>query len=220
MVWDSSFLSVLRFEKGDCLCTTSLTLSCASLFLSVVAELQTLCNQYWNRIYNLEGDKWDLERISKLKECEVNKRVFVFVPWPPVALTFILWRNVFHVLDQLKRYVKEYFERVNLCESQKWDLEYEVRKRDWEVWRNKRGGPICKAPPRPAFFFYGFPLHFLCAGGRKIAIRPRSFSQLQFVSNLRKCVNAWPALASRLHTSGVHTGAEYEVLHLEINIYN
>jgi hypothetical protein len=39
------------------------------------------------------------------------------------------------LLDQLKRIIKEYFDRVYLCEGQKWDLEHEVRKRDWEVWR-------------------------------------------------------------------------------------
>lgn len=127
------FLSVLRFEKGDCLRTTSLTLSCASLFLSVIAELQTICKQYWARIYNLEGDKWDLERLSRLKAFEVNKRVFVFVPWPPCRTYFHPLTQIFHVLDVLKKIVKEYFDRVYTCEGQKWDLEYEVRKRDWEV---------------------------------------------------------------------------------------
>lgn len=27
----------------------------------------------------------------------------------------------------------EYYERMYICEGQKWDLEYEVRKKDWEV---------------------------------------------------------------------------------------
>ncbi|XP_055615652.1 troponin I isoform X8 [Toxorhynchites rutilus septentrionalis] len=35
--------------------------------------------------------------------------------------------------DQLKDIVKEYFNRMYTCEGQKWDLEYEVRKRDWEI---------------------------------------------------------------------------------------
>jgi hypothetical protein len=35
--------------------------------------------------------------------------------------------------DQLKDICKEYYERMYLCEGQKWDLEHEVRKRDWEV---------------------------------------------------------------------------------------
>lgn len=43
------------------------------LFLSVLVELQTLCKQYWNKIYVLEGDKWELERMNKLKEFEVKK---------------------------------------------------------------------------------------------------------------------------------------------------
>lgn len=33
----------------------------------------------------------------------------------------------------MKDICKEYFERMYLCEGQKWDLEHEVRKRDWEV---------------------------------------------------------------------------------------
>jgi len=35
--------------------------------------------------------------------------------------------------DQLKKIIKEYYDRVYLCEGQKWDLEHEVRKRDWEI---------------------------------------------------------------------------------------
>lgn len=37
------------------------------------AELQTICKQYWQRLYNLEGDKFDLEHIEKIKAQEVNK---------------------------------------------------------------------------------------------------------------------------------------------------
>ncbi|XP_037026234.1 troponin I isoform X12 [Bradysia coprophila] len=35
--------------------------------------------------------------------------------------------------DELKEYCQEYFDRMYLCEGQKWDLEYEVRKREWEI---------------------------------------------------------------------------------------
>lgn len=35
--------------------------------------------------------------------------------------------------DELKLFCKDYFDRMYICEGQKWDLEYEVRKRDWEV---------------------------------------------------------------------------------------
>jgi len=34
---------------------------------------------------------------------------------------------------QLKDICKEYYARMYLCEGQKWDLEHEVRKRDWEI---------------------------------------------------------------------------------------
>ncbi|XP_017779953.1 PREDICTED: troponin I isoform X9 [Nicrophorus vespilloides] len=36
------------------------------------AELQTICQTYWNRIKDLEGDKFDLEWIEKLKAFEIS----------------------------------------------------------------------------------------------------------------------------------------------------
>ncbi|OXU22621.1 hypothetical protein TSAR_001352, partial [Trichomalopsis sarcophagae] len=36
-----------------------------------IAELQTICNAYWQRMYELEGDKWDLERKSRMKDFEI-----------------------------------------------------------------------------------------------------------------------------------------------------
>lgn len=40
--------------------------------LFLLAELQTICQTYWNKIKDLEGDKFDLEWIEKLKEFEVS----------------------------------------------------------------------------------------------------------------------------------------------------
>lgn len=37
-----------------------------------IAELQTICREYWNRMVGLEGDKYDLERGEKLKQFEVK----------------------------------------------------------------------------------------------------------------------------------------------------
>ncbi|KAL9873828.1 troponin I isoform X1 [Glossina fuscipes] len=34
---------------------------------------------------------------------------------------------------ELQEICEEYFDRMYQCESQKWDLEYEVRKKDWEI---------------------------------------------------------------------------------------
>lgn len=42
-------------------------------------------------------------------------------------------KNIRSITDELKEYCHEYFDRMYLCEGQKWDLEFEVRKRDWEV---------------------------------------------------------------------------------------
>lgn len=38
-----------------------------------IAELQTICKEYWQRLFNLEGDKFDLEHIEKVKAQEVIK---------------------------------------------------------------------------------------------------------------------------------------------------
>lgn len=45
------------------------TLKCDCFSL---AELQTICQMYWHRIYNLEGDKWELERALQIRKMEVN----------------------------------------------------------------------------------------------------------------------------------------------------
>uniref|UniRef100_A0A034W1K6 Troponin I n=1 Tax=Bactrocera dorsalis TaxID=27457 RepID=A0A034W1K6_BACDO len=47
---------------------------------------------------------------------------------------------------ELQEICEEYYERMYICEGQKWDLEYEVRKKDWEA-RN-----------RTLIFF--MPIHF------------------------------------------------------------
>lgn len=36
----------------------------------------------------------------------------------------------------LKRIIQEYYDRMYVCEGQKWDLEHEVRKKDYEVLTN------------------------------------------------------------------------------------
>lgn len=47
-------------------------------------------------------------------------------------------KPVFVFPDQLKEICKEYFNRMYVCEGQKWDLEFEVRKRDWEVLQKQK----------------------------------------------------------------------------------
>ncbi|XP_046978283.1 troponin I isoform X9 [Vanessa cardui] len=36
------------------------------------AELQTICQMYWHRIYNLEGDKYELERAIAIRKLEIS----------------------------------------------------------------------------------------------------------------------------------------------------
>lgn len=44
-------------------------MSIATIYL---AELQTICKEYWNKIARLEGDKYDLEIIEQFKNFEVK----------------------------------------------------------------------------------------------------------------------------------------------------
>ncbi|XP_073967144.1 troponin I-like isoform X4 [Choristoneura fumiferana] len=39
------------------------------------AELQTICQMYWHRIYNLEGDKYELERAIEIRKMEVKLHI-------------------------------------------------------------------------------------------------------------------------------------------------
>lgn len=47
------------------------------------AELQTICREFYTKMYSLEGDKFDLERLERLKAFEVNfnieQRTMVFI---------------------------------------------------------------------------------------------------------------------------------------------
>lgn len=54
------------------------------------AELQTLCQTFWKRIYNLEGDKFDLERIERLKKMEVTFNQLDLHSHTDLAFSFFL----------------------------------------------------------------------------------------------------------------------------------
>ena len=40
------------------------------------------------------------------------------------------------LIAQLKQVITDYYARMYECESQKFDMEYECRKRELEVWRD------------------------------------------------------------------------------------
>lgn len=64
------------------------------------------------------------------------KKVFLWVM--SHSLSSFCWLLVpFPIIGQLKKILKDYYDRMYICEEQKWDLEREVRKRDWEVQKNK-----------------------------------------------------------------------------------
>lgn len=139
-----------------------------------LAELQTICQMYWHRIYNLEGDKYELERAIEIRKMEVNciirignaydmiwvgsdlvvttwhdsctahrthahvapRRVVRLLTPTPVLILLAQWYVFPFSIAMLKRIIQEYYDRLYVCEGQKWDLEHEVRKRDYEVLTN------------------------------------------------------------------------------------
>ncbi|KAI8440476.1 hypothetical protein MSG28_001760 [Choristoneura fumiferana] len=69
-------------------------------------ELQTICQMYWHRIYNLEGDKYELERAIEIRKMEVKLHIRI---------------GMHYDMTMLKRIIQEYYDRMYVCEGQKWD---------------------------------------------------------------------------------------------------
>lgn len=53
-----------------------------------LAELQTICREYWNKVARLESDKYDLEIIEQMKKFEV-------IGQPHELLNLILFKIFF-----------------------------------------------------------------------------------------------------------------------------
>lgn len=47
---------------------------CWGCWLILLADLASLCRNYQDRIFSLEGEKWDVERASKIKSLEVKQK--------------------------------------------------------------------------------------------------------------------------------------------------
>lgn len=64
-------------------------------FLLAIAELQTICKEYWNKIARLESDKYDLEVIEQFKNLEVTG-----IPHAAI-IRFYLFIIIFFILKKL-----------------------------------------------------------------------------------------------------------------------
>ena len=106
----------------------------------MLADLSSICRMYQDRVFELEGQKWDVERASKIKMLEVNNNKGLSPQRDAgrgvLQLLFRLASFFFLVAADLKVVVAAYFERMYACESHKYDLEYEVRRREYEVQVN------------------------------------------------------------------------------------
>jgi hypothetical protein len=61
-----------------------------TILIPFTAELQTIIKEYWERLFGLEGDKYDLERNQKLKQFEV-KFLPIFRNW----FLILLYNHIF-----------------------------------------------------------------------------------------------------------------------------
>lgn len=66
--------------------------SCVNLIF-LLAELQTICQSYWQRISHLEGDKYDLEWIEKCKAVEVYT---IHTPWIFILGSCYILNGIFY----------------------------------------------------------------------------------------------------------------------------
>lgn len=97
----------------------------------------------------------------------------------------------FRFIDQLKKIIKAYYDRMYICEEQKWDLEREVRKRDYEVQKNR--------VTRNVFFITLTFLYIYKYIQRtlRLVVYRHCFSR---ISGRRCC---WNSVCKRLHTLSV-----------------
>lgn len=87
------------FDRPKQITTNLLTNDSNPPCIYPLAELQTIVREYWNRMFLLEGDKYDLERGEKLKQFEVkfSKRlVQIFTSLPNKILKTKNKRNKRH----------------------------------------------------------------------------------------------------------------------------
>lgn len=73
--------------------------------------------------------------IRKLNTCKLYLVVVLGYKSPVSEIVADCWFR-FPIVGLLKKICKDYYDRMYICEEQKWDLEREVRKRDFEVPNN------------------------------------------------------------------------------------
>ncbi|KAE8743864.1 hypothetical protein FOCC_FOCC009495 [Frankliniella occidentalis] len=92
-------------------------------------QLKRVLQEYHARICNLEDLKWELEYAVKKKDFEdtANQERVADQYQCPLELGDIRYCR------QLKSVCQDYYKRICDLESKKWDIEYEIKKKDMEV---------------------------------------------------------------------------------------
>ncbi|XP_045534064.1 troponin I isoform X4 [Papilio machaon] len=122
------------------------------------AELQTICQMYWQRIYELEGDKYELERGSEIKKMEiadlnsqVNDLRGKFVK--PTLKKVSKYENKFAKL-QKKAAEFNFRNQLKVVKKKEFTLEEEdkEKKPDWSKGKpgDQKEGESTPATPAPA----------------------------------------------------------------------
>ncbi len=100
--------------------------------------------------------------------CEIRRQItlisFLFLLSLSLPIRFLssLSSLLFSSAEQLRQVCKAYFDRVWQCESQRFDLEYDVRKKEYEVERSfpSRLLPLFIFLESPIFFYKHSPPRF------------------------------------------------------------
>ncbi|KAG8186244.1 hypothetical protein JTE90_004223 [Oedothorax gibbosus] len=88
------------------------------------AGIQAICKQYHQRIMQLEDAKYDLEYAVRQKE---------FVVWAIITPRSAQCRMIVFRYPELMQICKELHERINHLESEKYDMEYQARHKEYKI---------------------------------------------------------------------------------------
>lgn len=132
-------------------------------FLSVVCELETpgelpLILNSTRTFIQIQISKL-VFILNKNKQFSVTKFKSSLYNFVSLCTNFV---RLQYFTAQLQKICQEYYDRMYTCEGHKWDLEYEVRKKDWEVQlSNKIDIHSKKSYYQLLTFFYDFYFHLI-----------------------------------------------------------
>lgn len=99
----------------------------------IIAELATICREYWNKISILEGDKYDLEMVEQLKKWEVKIRN----PHEFLIVIFLRLNFIHYLYSKITRIglFSEYFSLIKTTTKNNSKIDMKIQKKRYESER-------------------------------------------------------------------------------------